>query len=279
MQLIKTTTKTTAVKSNGRSADITLANVIYGCLGGCVNTYCYMARYNQDKVYVYKNLDKIIKSVYDWVETQPWPKIPNQVGDKYYWVDVGNASDLCLMFKHQDWEYIFRNLLLNPKLAVTFATTYPTINTKDWLSLGVEGRTRVRFSLMPQKYADVLEPNTPNIQQRIEILRSVNTSQWQVHYSFAPIIYNKGWEQEYANLLQQLPNEKKHKTECIFLTLSSQQREHLNSRIDTSFMETKNSTYGGCVLRYQWQVKSFFKRRFLKLMAQHLSNVEVRYIF
>ena len=278
MQIVKTTTKTTAVKSNSRSADITLANVVYGCLGGCINSYCYMARYNKDKVFSYFNLDDIIQSVHNWVETMPWPKKPNQVGDTYYWVDVGNASDLCLMWKYQDWKYVFTNLLLNPKLAVTFATTYPSINTKDWLSLGVEGRTRVRFSLMPQNYADVLEPNTPTIKQRIETLRSVG-SEWQVHYSFAPIIYNKGWEQEYANLLQQLPNEKKHKAECIFLTLSAQQKQDLSNSIDTSFMETKNSTHGGCVYRYNWQIKNYLKRRFLKLMTTHLSNVEVRYIF
>lgn len=92
MEIIKTTTKTTAVKSNSRSADITLANVVYGCLGGCINSYCYMARYNKDKVFSYFNLDDIIQSVHNWVETMPWPKKPNQVGDTYYWVDVGERS-------------------------------------------------------------------------------------------------------------------------------------------------------------------------------------------
>lgn len=279
MQIIKTTTKTTWVKSNGRSADITMANVVYNCNLNC--SYCYMRRhaeYGWIKAYI--NWKEIVDETLEWVEQQPWPKKPNQVGSKYYWIDVGNATELPTVFKYQDWESIFERLLSNPKVGITFASTYPLANAEKWLSLGRKDRTRVRLTLMPQKYSTVLEPDTPTIQQRIAFLQQYSTllENWQVHYSFAPIIYAKDWEKQYVQLFKQLPNNTKHKAECIFLTTTEAQRGQ-QYLFPEELLEIKQSTHGGKVYRYQWQIKNFFKRRFLKLMAQHLSDVEVRYIF
>ncbi len=38
------TTKTLVTKPNNNSANAIAPNLIYGCFGGCVSTYCYMSR-------------------------------------------------------------------------------------------------------------------------------------------------------------------------------------------------------------------------------------------
>ena len=41
----KQTTKTLVTKPNNNSANCIAPNIIYGCFGGCVNTYCYFNVY------------------------------------------------------------------------------------------------------------------------------------------------------------------------------------------------------------------------------------------
>ncbi len=38
-------TRTLVTKDNNNSANCIAPNLIYGCFGGCVSTYCYMSRY------------------------------------------------------------------------------------------------------------------------------------------------------------------------------------------------------------------------------------------
>lgn len=40
MQIIKQKTKTLITRDNGRSADAITPNFVYGCLGGCMKSYC-----------------------------------------------------------------------------------------------------------------------------------------------------------------------------------------------------------------------------------------------
>lgn len=282
MQIIKTTTKTTKVKSNNRSADITAPNFIFGCNGSCV--YCYCKRYQSDKVYVYTNLDELIQPIFDWVDQQPWPKIPNQVGEKYYYADISNAVDLPLQFKYQDWQYIVDKITDHPKLAITFATTYPTTNT-DWISLAygkAPDKCRVRFSLMPQVYSNTLEPNTPPISHRINFLKTLlESGTWQVHYSFAPIVATTGWSYVYDEFLANCINDKRLKSECIFMTLSEDQLRKLTLEglIKPEHFELKQSTHGGKVYRYNWKLKEKLIKTFKSLHNKHLPDVDIRYIF
>lgn len=41
-------TKTLHVRPNGRSADYITPNFLYGCAGGCRNSYCYVMRHNYE---------------------------------------------------------------------------------------------------------------------------------------------------------------------------------------------------------------------------------------
>mgnify|MGYP003349425717 CR=1 FL=1 len=94
MKIIRQKTKTLTTRDNGRSSDAVSPNFIYGCLGGCMNSYCYVGRHNYDRVYVNENTTQILASVSNWVSKQPWPKTPNQCDDKYYTIDIGCSTDV-----------------------------------------------------------------------------------------------------------------------------------------------------------------------------------------
>jgi spore photoproduct lyase len=72
-----------------------------------MSSYCYVGRYNDNKVYVNENVDAILKSIYNWSVDQRWPKTPNQVDDKYYVIDIGCSTDVALHGKYYDWQKVF----------------------------------------------------------------------------------------------------------------------------------------------------------------------------
>jgi spore photoproduct lyase len=79
-------TKTLITKPNDNSANCIAPNVIYGCFGGCVNTYCYMSRNNNTRVYVNTNVDDIFNSVVEWEKS--YTKIPDQQDPVYTMCDI-----------------------------------------------------------------------------------------------------------------------------------------------------------------------------------------------
>lgn len=200
MKIIHQNTKTLTTRDNNRSSDAISPNFLYGCLGGCLKSYCYMSRYNPDKVYINDNTDRILLSISDWVEGKVFPKIPNQVDDKYYCIDIGCSTDVALMSKHYDWQKVFDFFNEHPKLKSTFATKYPT-RIKDYNTN--PQKNRIRVSLMPQIFSDILEPGTDKISDRISCIPELQ-KKFEVHINFSPIIYHKDWLQEYDKLFQQL---------------------------------------------------------------------------
>lgn len=79
-------TKTLVTKPNNNSANCIAPNIIYGCFGGCVNTYCYMSRYNDTRVFVNTNVNQIFQSVVEW--EKDFVKVPDQQDPIYTMVDI-----------------------------------------------------------------------------------------------------------------------------------------------------------------------------------------------
>lgn len=283
MQIIKQKTRTLATRDNGRSSDAVSPNWIYGCLGGCMSSYCYVGRFNHDRVYINENFEDICKSITKWVDTQPWPKVPNQVDDTYYCIDIGCSTDVPLMRKHYDWQRVFDFFNEHPKLKTTFATKYPTrfLDTKYILS---EGKHRIRVSLMPQKYSDVLEPNTDKIADRIREIPKLQES-LEVHINFSPIIYEEGWLEEYYKLFAEIRSLGiSTKCECIFLTHSTRQHERNSEEVRSllwkpDIQEAKNSNYVEGNIRYEWKLKSEMIKDFKELYKEFFDVSSIRYIF
>lgn len=257
MKIIKQKTKTLITRDNGRSADAISPNFVYGCLqlGGCMKSYCYVGRYNHDKVYLNENIGDIFHSMDEWASTKKWPKISNQCDPTYYTIDIGCSTDVALMSKHYDWQLVFDYFNYTPKMKSTFATKYPTRFKAEEYRLDPE-KNRIRVSLMPQKYSDVLEPGTDLISDRIACIPNLQ-EYMEVHINFSPIIYEEGWLDEYRKLFEEIKSKGINvKCECIFLTYNIIQHKR-NSEIVNQILwkpdiqESKDSQYAPDNIRYE----------------------------
>jgi spore photoproduct lyase len=278
VEIIKQSTKTLVTRDNGRSSDAISPNFIYGCLGGCMS-YCYVGRYNNNKVYINENTDAILKSISKWAEDKVFPKVPNQVDDKYYCIDIGCSTDIPLHSKHYDWQKVFNFFNENVKLKSTFATKYPTKFKKYDLD---KDKHRIRISLMPQVFSDILEPNTDLIDNRINCIEKLQ-DQLEVHINFSPIIYHDNWLNEYKNLFEKLKGFD-FKSECIFLTYNNVQYARNSSEVNAlcwkpDIQEYKNSQYAADNIRYQWQLKQSMIKDFKELYSKYFNLNNIRYIF
>lgn len=249
-----------------------------------MSSYCYVGRYNHDKVYVNENTWDIAKSINEWVEKQPWPKVPNQVDPKYYTIDIGCSTDVPLMTKHYDWQSVFDLFSYeNPKIKSTFATKYPTRFDAASYDLSKE-KHRIRVSLMPQVYSDVLEPGTDKISDRIAEIPKL-MEHMEVHINFSPIIYTDGWLKEYEKLFKELRSAGiETKSECIFLTHNIHQHERNSKPVQDllwrpDIQETKDSQYAPDNIRYKWQLKKQMIQDFTHLYANYFNPAGIRYIF
>ena len=281
MEIKKQKTKTLITRDNSRSSDAIAPNFIYGCLGGCMKSYCYVARYNHDKVYINENTEQILRSIYDWVDTKPWPKEPNQVDDTYYCVDIGCSTDVALHGKHYQWQQVFEFFNAHPKLKTTFATKYPTKFRLDDYRL-TPGKHRIRVSLMPQKISSILEPNTDSISDRIAMIPILQTKM-EVHINFSPIVYYPTWLEDYEELFQQLQG-LEFKSECIFVTYNKMQAERNNSEVNyylwqPLIQEAKDSEYAADNIRYERHFKQKLINDFQILYSKYFPLESIRYIF
>lgn len=283
MKIIKQKTKTLITKDNGRSSDAVSPNFVYGCLGGCMNSYCYVGRYNNDKVYINENIDDILHSIYTWAYDKPWPKTPNQCDDKYYVIDIGCSTDVPLMGKHYDWQKVFNHFNFHDKIKSTFATKYPSMFDPTKYNLD-ENKHRIRVSLMPQKYSNVLEPNTDLICNRIQSILRLQ-KYMEVHINFSPIIFHDNWLFEYDELFREIAYSKiDTKCECIFLTYNDIQHERNAPIVNhlcwkPEIQEKKDSHYAPDNIRYKWQLKRDMIADFTNLYSRYFDPSNIRYIF
>ena len=283
MKIIRQKTKTLVTRDNGRSSDAVSPNFIYGCLGGCMSSYCYVGRYNNNKVYVNENTDQILASVNKWVEKKTWPKKPNQCDETYYTIDIGCSTDVSLMQKHYDWQPVFDYFNNTPKVKSTFATKYPTMFNPEEYSLD-KNKNRIRVSLMPQKYSDILEPNTDIISDRIQSITLLQ-DYMEVHINYSPIIYEDGWLDEYRKLFQEVKDAGIDvKCECIFLTHNIHQHARNSEAVQEllwkpEIQEAKDSTYAADNIRYKWQLKRDMIEQFKELYSEFFDLSNIRYIF
>lgn len=293
MKIIHQVTKTLITRDNGRSADAISPNLIYGCLGGCMKSYCYVGRFNHDKVYVNQNVAEILQSIETWVEEKPWPKVPNQTDPNFYTVDIGCSTDISLMQKYMrtnagrnTLEEVLVYFRLSQKAKATFATKYPSMFARDaYQGFLHRDAHRIRVSLMPQKYSDILEPNTDAIESRIIQIERLQELM-EVHINFSPIIYTPGWTDEYRKLFQQMKDLGigDIPCECIFLTYNDTQYARNGDKVNEllwrpDIQEKKDSQYAADNLRYNHELKRKLVKHFVSIYSEYYNPENIRYIF
>lgn len=281
MKILHQKTKTLTTRDNGRSSDAISPNFLYGCLGGCMKSYCYVGRYNNDKVYVNENIEDIFKSITKWTDKQVWPKIPNQCDDKYYVIDIGCSTDVALMRKQYDWQKVFDYFNQSERIKSTFATKYPTRFNIDGYDLS-PNKHRIRISLMPQVFSDILERGTDSIDSRIQMIPKLQ-EKMEIHINFSPIIYNDNWLKDYEELFKKLEGFD-FKSECIFLTYNDIQHKRNSQEVNNlcwrpEIQEKKDSQYAADNIRYKWKLKNKMVEEFKDLYSKYFNLKTIRYIF
>jgi spore photoproduct lyase len=213
---------------------------------------------------------------------------PNQTHDEYVTYDISCNEDFALHLRYYPWEYIFDFFKEHPRAMASFATKY--VNDK-LLSYNAEGKVRIRFSLMPQYYADFLEPNTSPILNRIKAIDRFIEAGYDVHINFSPVIVHDRWLNHYEYLFKQVEEHVKYKdlvkAEVIFLTHNEEKHksnlvhglkgEHLLWQPE--IQENKISQYGGKNIRYEHKLKANYIKQWTDLHDSIIPWNTIRYIF
>jgi spore photoproduct lyase len=271
-------TKTLITKPNNNSANCIAPNVIYGCFGGCVNSYCYMSRYNGDRVFVNENVDEIFQSVVKWEEG--YTKYPDQQDPIYTMVDIACNSDLVLMQRHMPEPLIdyLKRYDEHPRLNSTMATKYPGLLKLDVNHFNKP--PRIRVSLMPQKYSSVLEPKMQKISSRIEDVNRLKKLGWEVHINYSPVIFYPDWSKEYEDLFIQV-KEGAGINKCEVIALTNHKNQMARSNEESKELmkyatEVKNNSG---VMRYPLKHKTRLLNEFKLLYSKFFPLKTIRYIF
>lgn len=280
------TRKSMEIRPSGRSTDYISPSFGYGCIGfNC--GYCYMKRHKPDGLTVATNTEEILTEIdhHVWFATVDKP---NQTHRKYVTYDISCNEDFSLHLKYHEWQKIFNFFKNHPLAMGSFATKY--VNSK-LLEYNPEGKIRIRFSLMPEQFASILEPNTTPIIDRIKAIDKFIDAGYDVHINFSPVIVTDNWLSFYEDLFnkvnKQVIHKDKVKAEVIFLTHNKNKHEYnLQNDIPGEHLlwrpelqEDKVSQYGGENIRYKHNLKAQYIKQWTDLHDEIIPWNIIRYIF
>lgn len=214
-------------KKNGRSADFIAASSSNGCLSSC--QYCYVARRKggSNPLTIFVNIEEIADSIRKHQRKLGAKPEPNQCDDRFWTYDIGCNADLSAdSFVCDNSGFLVREFAKMEFAKATFATK--TVRDSYWLSIDPKEKTRIRYSLMPQRVARYVDIGTNPISERIRSTNKLVEAGYEVHFSFAPIIVYEGerWKTEWRELWREIDEtltgkaKKQLKCEAFFLTHS-----------------------------------------------------------
>lgn len=215
---------------NGRSADFIAASNSNGCLSSC--QYCYVARRKggSNPLTIFVNIDEIAASIRKHQKKLGAKTEPNQCDDLFWTYDIGCNADLSAdSFVCDNPGFLVREFATMDFAKATFATK--TVHDDYWLALDPKGKTRIRYSLMPQKVARYVDIGTSPISERIQSVNRLIDAGYEVHFSFAPIIIYENWREDWRELWREIDEtlsakaKAQLKCEAFFLTHSADLHE------------------------------------------------------
>jgi spore photoproduct lyase len=174
-----------------------------------------------------------------------------------------------------------------PTAKASFATKY--VNP-DLLDYEPKRKTRIRFSLMPEGLARLVDVRTTPVAERVAAFEAAG---YEVHLNFSPVIVHEGWLDGWRELFRQLdaaltPAAKAQlAAEVILLTHNADlhatnlawhpKAEAVLWRPD--LQEAKRSQSGAMNLRYRAGLKRRLLDQLLGLLREEMPYCRVRYAF
>ncbi|BBH70456.1 spore photoproduct lyase family protein [Actinoplanes sp. OR16] len=283
--------KTMTARPNGRSADFIAPSTANGCAMACA--YCYVPRHKgySNPITVFANIERITGYLDRHVKRQGVKPEPNAC-DPVAWVyDIGENSDCSLDARIsdnvRDLVTLFRG---RPTAKASFATKHVNRDLLDW---DPRNRTRIRFSLMPQADAKVLDIRTSPIAERIAAIDDFVEAGYEVHVNFSPVVVRDGWLDDWRDLLGELDAgigvkaKEQLAAEIIFLTHNRNlheinlgwhpKAEELIWRPD--LQQVKRSQNGDLNVRYRTGSKHHYVNALTDLITERAPYIKVRYAF
>lgn len=283
--------KSLSMRPNGRSADFIAPSSSNGCAMACA--YCYVPRRKgySNPVSVFVNVDEIAGAIARHAKRLGPKPEPNTI-DPMDWVyDLGENGDLSLdaivSDNVRDLVAAFRDI---PNAKGSFATK---LVNRDLLTYDPQGRTRIRFSLMPEAVAKIVDVRTSPIAERITAINDFVEAGYEVHANFSPVIVHEGWEAQWRELFAQIDDtltpRAKAQLKCEIIMLTHNEKLHevnmawhpkaedLLWRPD--LQETKWSQSGMRNLRYKVAWKRRWLDQLLSWREALIPYCQVRYAF
>ena len=289
--LVLGTLKSPRCRPNGRSSDFIAPSMANGCAMSCA--YCYVPRRKgfANPISVFVNTEKVLGTLERHVARQGVKTTPNQC-DPHAWVyDLGENSDLSVdafvSSNPRTAVELFRGL---ETAKASFATKH--VN-RDLLGWDPQGRTRIRFSLMPAEVSKLVDVRTAPVAERLAAIDDFVAAGYEVHVNLSPVIVHDGWLEAWDELLGELdaaagPAAKAQMAaEVIMLTHNDRlhevnldwhpRAEELLWRPD--LQETKRSQTGGINLRYRRGLKRRLLDDLLEVVERRTPWLRLRYAF
>lgn len=299
-----------ASRPNTRSTDWIAPSHSSGCAMACA--YCYVARRKgyANPITVFANIDKVIAHIQRKC-AKLGPKVlteENEQCDPVYWTwDIGENNDCSVDDLVSDnVKDLIQAFVDIPNGKASFATKF--VN-RQLLKYDPQRKTRIRFSLMPEHVARVVDVRTSPIPERIAAINDFVAAGYEVHINLSPVIIYEDWQNDYAELFLQLDaalnaeSKKQLKAEVIFLTHNEKLHElnmqwhpqaeekylwrhwddennKTTNRFGLPVIQQRKLSQNGMVnLRYKNNHKAEGVEAMEMLMRQFLPYCRIRYIF
>jgi spore photoproduct lyase len=279
------------MRPNGRSAHFIAPSTSNGCAMACA--YCYVPRRKgyANPISIFVNIEDTCRAIARHAARNGALPRPDQVDPEHWVYDIGENSDLSvdalICDNVRDLVALFRSL---PHAKGSFATKY--VNP-DLLDYDPQGKTRIRFSLMPPAVAKVVDVRTSPVSERIQAVNAFVQAGYEVHVNFSPVIVYPGWEEDWRRLFEEVDDvlsaeaKAQLRSEIIFLTHNAQLHDvnmqwHPKAEDylwTPQTQEVKRSEGGMMNLRYRAAWKRQWLARFQDLLAQCMPYCGVRYAF
>jgi spore photoproduct lyase family protein len=289
--LVLGTKKSLATRPNGRTADFIAPSTSNGCAMAC--SYCYVPRRKgyANPITVFTNIEQILRHLERHLGRQGPKTVPNQC-DPVDWVyDLGEngdcSVDALVSDNVRDLVDLFARL---DGAKASFATKF--VN-RELLGLDPRGGTRIRFSLMPERMAGLLDLRTTRVAERIAAIDDFVAAGYEVHLNLSPVVVHEGWQEEWRELLDQVADgvggaaRRQLACEVIFLTHNERLHEvnlgwHPRGEEQLwrpDLQEEKRSQNGQTNVRYRAAWKSRWVGQLTDLVEERLPGCRVRYAF